>query len=64
MKTGLPSTAQGGGGGGSKHGGHEGHFGYNQSNMMQRGTPSAMAGYSSLPGYSASIYHSIHEYWV
>ena len=36
----------------NKHGGHEGHFGYNQSNMMQRGTPATMAGYSNLPGRS------------
>ena len=38
----------------NKHGGHEGHFGYNQSNMMQRGTPATMAGYSNLPGRSGT----------
>jgi hypothetical protein len=40
----------------NKHGGHEGHFGYNQSNMMQRGTPSTMTGYSSLPGRYPYLY--------
>jgi hypothetical protein len=49
-------VGEGGGGTSSKHGGHEGHFGYNQSNMMQRGAPASMSGYSSLPGTVLPIF--------
>jgi hypothetical protein len=50
-------VGEGGGGTSSKHGGHEGHFGYNQSNMMQRGgAPASMSGYSSLPGTVEPIF--------
>lgn len=49
---------------GSRHGGHEGHFGYNQSNMMQRGAPTTMSGYSGLPGVPYGPYISNQRYGV
>jgi hypothetical protein len=44
----------------NKHGGHEGHFGYNQSNMMQRGAPASMTGYSNLPGSTGTDCEDLH----
>jgi hypothetical protein len=54
-------VGEGGGGTSSKHGGHEGHFGYNQSNMMQRGAPASMSGYSSLPGTVYPIFRRFNR---